>query len=130
MALPNFESFTTAISNKPIVEKFGLDPAKTGTPDILYTRIVFFLTWGLSVVALLVLIYGGMLYMTAGGEAEKAEKGKKTIVGAIIGIVIIMISYTVYNTAIGALKKSGEGGTLTEEQMREQLNKPPNEQPD
>lgn len=143
----NFENYVSPIANAPstgipasgtlnsssplnkgfFCDRIGLCIG-TGTPDVLYTRIVYFLTWGMGIVAVLVLIYGGMLYITAGAEAEKAEKGKKVIIGSVIGIIIIMVSYTVYNTAIGALKQSGTSGPLTEEQMREQLNKPPEQQ--
>ena len=132
----NFENYITPITTGPnsplnsstIVEGIGLGQ-KTGTPEALYTRITYFLTWGMSIVAILVLIYGGFLYITAGGEAEKAEKGKKAIIGAVIGIIIIMLSYTVFNVSIGALKKSGEGGVQTDQQIREQLKVLPEDVP-
>ena len=132
----NFENYITPITTGPnsplnssnITATIGLANT-TGTPEILYTRITFFLTWGMSIVAILVLIYGGFLYITAGGEAEKAEKGKKAIIGAVIGIIVIMISYTVFNVSIGALKKSGEGSLQTDQQIREQLNVLPEDVP-
>ena len=132
----NFESYITPIAtgpNSPLNQGFFCDRigicTNTGTLEALYTRITYFLTWGMSIVAILVLIYGGMLYITAGGEAEKAEKGKKAIIGAVIGIIVIMVSYTVYNVSIGALNSSQSAAPLTDQQIREQLNVLPEDVP-
>ena len=57
-----------------------------------------------GVLAVLFLIYGGILYLTAGGDAEKAAKGRTAITNAIIGIVIIMLALAIYNFVIGSIK--------------------------
>jgi len=49
-----------------------------------------------GVLAIVYLIYGGIQYVTAGGEAEKATKGRTTITNAIIGIVLIVASYAIF----------------------------------
>ena len=59
----------------------------------------FFLGF-LALAAVITIIYGGYLYVLAGGEAEKTEKGKKNIIYAVTGILIIMISYAIVNTVI------------------------------
>lgn len=46
-------------------------------------------------IAVLFVIIGGYYYMTAGGNQEQAEKGKKALVNSVIGIIIIMLSYTI-----------------------------------
>ncbi len=46
-------------------------------------------------VAVIYLIYGGFLYITSAGNEESAEAGKKTVINAIIGIVIIIMSYVI-----------------------------------
>jgi len=43
-------------------------------------------------IAVIYLVYGGILYITAGGDAEKATKGRTAIINAVIGIVIILIA--------------------------------------
>lgn len=52
-----------------------------------------------SVLAVIYLIYGGIQYVMAGGEAEKASKGRQTITNAIIGILIILASVAIYKAA-------------------------------
>ena len=46
-------------------------------------------------IAVLFLIIGGFWYITSAGNEETAEKGKGTVINAIIGIVIIVLSYII-----------------------------------
>ncbi|MBI5728212.1 MAG: hypothetical protein HY984_00475 [Candidatus Magasanikbacteria bacterium] len=39
-------------------------------------------------------IYGGVLYMTSGGEPKQIESAKKALTNAAIGIAIVMFAYT------------------------------------
>lgn len=55
----------------------------------------------ISVGAVLSLVYGGYLYLTAGGDAEKSETAKRVIMYSVIAIVIIIASFAIYNTVIG-----------------------------
>ena len=48
-------------------------------------------------VAVLFLIIGGFWYITSAGNEETSEKGRKTAINAIIGIVIIILSYVIVN---------------------------------
>ncbi len=50
-----------------------------------------------GVLAVLFLIIGGFWYITSAGNEETAEKGKGTAVNAIIGIVIVILSYVIVN---------------------------------
>lgn len=54
------------------------------------------ITWVIAVSGLIALVYlimGGYNYLTAGGDPAKADKGRVTITNAIIGLVIIAISF-------------------------------------
>ncbi|HOE74633.1 MAG TPA: hypothetical protein PLC05_01000 [bacterium] len=63
----------------------------------LFTNIVTnILLVVISIGALLSLIYGGYLYISAGGNAEQAEKGKRVIIYTVIAIIIAMASYIIY----------------------------------
>lgn len=87
----------------------------TGSPDVFYIKLIWIFTWTVGILAVIVLIYGGLAYITAGGDAEKSEKGKKAIIGAIIGIVIVMLSYAAYNYSLDAL----QGNIPDEVQLKE-----------
>ncbi|MBN1326019.1 hypothetical protein JW977_03525 [Candidatus Falkowbacteria bacterium] len=41
------------------------------------------------------IIYGGFLYMTAAGTTEKVQKAKKIIIYAVIGLLIVAAAYSI-----------------------------------
>lgn len=48
-----------------------------------------------ALVAFFYLIVSGFQYITAGGDAAKAQTARQGVINALIGIVIILISYLV-----------------------------------
>jgi len=71
------------------------------------------MTWILNAVlimagaiAVIYLVYGGILYITAGGDAEKATKGRTAVINAIIGIIIILLALVIVRW-VGALIGGG-----------------------
>lgn len=67
----------------------------------------FFLGF-LGLLAVLLVIYGGFLYMTAAGDDGKTETGKKVILYAVVGIIIILISFALVNTLLSGLAQGGD----------------------
>jgi hypothetical protein len=68
----------------------------------LRQTILTVLNWGLGFLGLLAtgfVIYGGFLYIT---NAEDTEKPKKIIFGAVVGIIIILVSFAIVNTVLDA----------------------------
>lgn len=66
-----------------------------------------------AVVAILFIIIGGFRYMTSSGNQEAADKGKKQITNAVIGLVVIILSYTIVSVLINTIitgKVIGTGG--------------------
>jgi len=55
-------------------------------------------------IALALLIYGGVIWMTAGGNPDRMKKAKGTIVWSILGLAIILGSYTIISTIISGLE--------------------------
>jgi len=66
------------------------------------TMIVNYFLFFLGLVATIMIIYGGFLYITAGGDDAGAEKGKKILLYAAIGLVVVLISYSLVNTILAA----------------------------
>ncbi len=69
----------------------------------------------LGAVLLIYLIWAGYTYMTAGGEAGKVQEAKDRIRNAIIGIVIVALSYSIASYVIDRLDKATGGGGQTQE---------------
>lgn len=58
-------------------------------------------------IAVIMLIWGGIMYMTAGGNDEKATKARKLIINAVIGIIIIFAATFILNLVEGFLVGGG-----------------------
>ncbi|MFH1620523.1 MAG: pilin [Patescibacteria group bacterium] len=70
----------------------------------------------LGIVLLGMLIYGGVLWMTAQGEDKKVKDAKETIKNAIIGLVIVVIAYALSDwilTQLASVMGSNSGTTAT-----------------
>ncbi len=65
----------------------------------------------LGIVFVILMIYGGVLYMTSTGEAKKVEHAKNVIIYAVIGVLIIATAYAITTFVVNAiLRASLEGG--------------------
>ncbi|MBU1145991.1 pilin, partial [Patescibacteria group bacterium] len=49
----------------------------------------------LGIVAAILIIYAGYLWMTGRGKEERINKAKETLEAAIIGLIIIMAAYAI-----------------------------------
>jgi len=67
----------------------------------------------LGIIALILIIYGGFLWMTAAGNEERIETAKKVLISAIIGLIIILSAFGItaflLNSITGALGPGGYG---------------------
>jgi hypothetical protein len=64
-------------------------------------------------IAVLYLIYGGISYVTAGGDQEQATQARTIIVNAIIGVVIIALALVLVTWATKAIGGLGNTGQIT-----------------
>ncbi len=82
------------------------DLSDTGFTDLLGNLINVVLSV-LGVVLLILVIYAGTLWMTAGGDSGKVDKAKALITNGVIGLILILaalsISTFVFDTLQGAV---------------------------
>ncbi len=64
--------------------------------------IVNYFLFFLGLIATIMVVYGGFLYVTSAGDEKGAEKGKNILIYAATGIIIILISFALINTLLGA----------------------------
>lgn len=80
-----------------------------GLPDDLESSILNVIDWLLGFIALLavlMIIYGGMVYVASSGDQERVASAKKTIKYALTGLVLAGIAYASVNLIIGVLQPS------------------------
>ena len=97
---------TLGLSNGNVGSATGL-----GTQDVRQTigKIINVALSLLGVIVLVIIIYGGFLWMTAGGNDEKVGEAKKWIFGGIIGLVIILSAYAIATFVISNLVNATTG---------------------
>ncbi|KKR16597.1 MAG: hypothetical protein A2186_01835 [Candidatus Levybacteria bacterium RIFOXYA1_FULL_41_10] len=62
---------------------------------------------GATIIALLFLIYGGIRWIASGGDKTQVEGAREAITGALIGLVIVFLSYFIINILLTFF--TGEG---------------------
>lgn len=91
------EGFTAkgplCIPENPFGDSDGI--AGKGTIGELATAIISILLGLSGIVAVIMIIIGGYQFMTARGNETQSTNGRKTLVNAIIGLAIIIVSYAV-----------------------------------
>ena len=69
-------------------------------PDVVgdaFSFVLDILTLFGGVIAFGYMVYGGVKFITSAGVPAQAEEGKKIVVGAVVGVVIIALAYVLTN---------------------------------
>lgn len=77
----------------------GDEPA-IGSVAALGGRLAGYLLSFVGVIFFALTMYGGILWMTARGDSEQVKKAQELIRSAVIGLVVVFLSYAVTNFVI------------------------------
>ena len=77
----------------------------------VFTRITNTVLYAVGIISVIMLIYGGLRYVLSGGDNKKVTDAKNTILYAIIGLIISILSYAIVNFVINAVT-GGQGQTV------------------
>lgn len=58
--------------------------------DLLKTVLSF-----MAILAVIMIVVGGIVWMTAGGDEDKTKMAKQIIYSAVIGLIIILFAYSI-----------------------------------
>lgn len=106
-----------------LADSFGIDEAaKTGglkdvslsqktVPEVIGDVVGVVLSL-LGVLFFLLILYAGIMWMTAFGAAEKAEKAKEILIQASVGLIIVLSAYAI-STFVFSRLGAGGGATST-----------------
>ncbi len=74
----------------------NLDLASSDTDiRIIIINIIKYLLTFLGIIAVAMVMYAGFLWMTSEGDPDKVNKAKKTLVNAVIGLIIIISAFAI-----------------------------------
>lgn len=93
------------------VESVSTNFGSAGLFQIIRTIISVFLGI-VGVLAVIIIMYGGFIWMTAQGDDEKVKKAQRILRNGIIGLVIIMAAYAIASFIINALLGATGGGMV------------------
>ncbi len=80
-------------------------PEPKSIPEIIGAIIGIVLSF-LGIIFLCLIIYGGFVWMTSGGNEIKVLKAKNILRNSIIGLIIILSAYSITRFVIGAVINS------------------------
>lgn len=84
-----------ATSETPLPPGIAQTKIQGAIGNLISTALLF-----VGVIFLVLIIYAGIMWMTSGGNEEKAGKAKKLIGAAVIGMVIIFGAYVITSFVI------------------------------
>lgn len=71
------------------------DVAKISDLKVVFENVVGYALGMASIVLFILLLVAGFKYITSGGDPKATEGAKKTLTSAVIGLVVILISYLI-----------------------------------
>lgn len=109
---------------KDILSKIG--GSTLSVNDVISGGITLFLGI-IAVGAFASLIYSGFLYITAGGDATKAEKARKNITWAIVGVILAVSSYVLIQLVTSVFDPNNPASQQSIDQQEQTPNKTNNQ---
>ncbi len=88
--------------NKLITTLAEITPVGDGNSDLMssITGILNGIIAALGIVAVIVIIIGGIGYMTSAGDSGKVKKAKDTILYGLIGLIVVALAFAIVNFVI------------------------------
>lgn len=106
-------SLNTSVSALGIFD--GVNAAHgTGTPTNLFgstgivttiTNTLLFIAGGLAVI---MIIFGGLRYVTSAGNSSSVTAAKNTVLYAIVGLIIAFLAFAAVNFVLGSISSVGQ----------------------
>lgn len=81
---------------------------ETDLKKLILKILNFFLTF-LGILAVIMVVYGGVTYVTSAGNDEGIGNAKKIITYAVVGLIVILLSFAIIRTVLSA----GTGGDVS-----------------
>lgn len=105
--------------------------SETKAEDVV-KNIISILFWIIGILAVIVIIYAGITFITAAGNPSKVVQAKTMIIYAVIGLAVAILAYTIVNFIVGASSGKGVNGSSSsksssssnESSNSEELNSP------
>ena len=113
IAMAGMVSLTGLSSVSALTLQEGAEAARCdGCPEDLFGNAGVFkqvtntILYIVGIIAVIMLIIGGIKYVISGGDSKKVTDAKNTVLYAIIGLVVAFLAFAIVNFVISALPSS------------------------
>jgi cysteine-rich repeat protein len=79
--------------------------------QVIIARLIRTVISFLGIVTVALILYGGFMYMTAGGVEDRVKKAKRILTNAVIGLLIVLGSFTITQFVLNNLLGAGSGAS-------------------
>jgi tetrahydromethanopterin S-methyltransferase subunit G len=83
----------------------GLKPTGNRGTDlkIIISNVIKVVLTFLGIIAIIMIIIGGLMWMTSGGNEDRVKKARGILVNAIIGLFIVLLAYVITYWVVNVL---------------------------
>jgi len=71
------------------------NPLPCDDATCLISQVIKYILGSIALIATFMFIWGGVMMMTAAGNEKRVEQAKETLAWALIGVVVILLSWTI-----------------------------------
>lgn len=83
----------------------------------IVTSIVNVFLFAGGAAAAIYLVYGGVMYVTAGGDDTKTASARKMIIGAVVGVVLTGAVWIIFSASVSTSKKFSSPNGVTNQEL-------------
>lgn len=90
-----------------------IDTSNTNSDTVYDTvkTIINVLLFIVGIIAVIMIIWGGISYVLSAGAADKAKKARDTIVYSVVGLVVAIIAFAIVQFVFSSLGGGNSGGS-------------------
>lgn len=78
-------------------------PAELVGVNGVFTKFSNIALYAVGAISVIMLIWGGLRYITSGGDSKKITDAKNTILYAIIGLIIAILAFAIINFVLNTI---------------------------
>lgn len=75
--------------------------AGTDKADSMLKTVINTIIYIIGIIAVIMIIIGGLRYVLSGGDSSSTKGAKDTILYAVVGLVVAMLSFSIVNFVLG-----------------------------
>jgi hypothetical protein len=96
----------TDMAVRVFAETTKIDPGKIGVPAVkdannALSGLLNVAYGGAGIVCVIIIIFGGYIYVTSDGNAANVKLAKNAITGAIVGLIVVIMAFAITQFVIG-----------------------------